>query len=76
MDKSRNPVIPKINSLLGWLAIQLICHSITNSSIDLWRWYINITITILDIIHRPVFYIEHGVQFQKRWVLNKRQDDG
>jgi hypothetical protein len=23
-------------------------------SIGLWRWYINITITILDIIHRPV----------------------
>jgi hypothetical protein len=23
----------------------------------LWRWYINITITILDIIHRPVFYL-------------------
>jgi hypothetical protein len=27
-------------------------------SIGLWRWYINITITILDIIHRPVFYLE------------------
>jgi hypothetical protein len=27
-------------------------------SIDLWRWYINITITILDIIHRPVFYLK------------------
>jgi hypothetical protein len=25
----------------------------------LWRWYINITITILDIIHRPVFYLKH-----------------
>jgi hypothetical protein len=24
----------------------------------LWRWYINITITILDIIHRPVFYLK------------------
>jgi hypothetical protein len=22
------------------------------------RWYINITITILDIIHRPVFYLK------------------
>jgi hypothetical protein len=27
-------------------------------SIDLWRWYINITTTILDIIHRPVFYLK------------------
>jgi hypothetical protein len=30
-------------------------------SIGLWRWYINITITILDIIHRPVFYLKHDV---------------
>jgi hypothetical protein len=27
-------------------------------SIGLWRWYINITITILDIIHRPVPYLK------------------
>jgi hypothetical protein len=27
--------------------------------IGLSRWYINITITILDIIHRPVFYLKH-----------------
>jgi hypothetical protein len=26
-------------------------------STGLWRWYINITITILDIIHHPVFYL-------------------
>jgi hypothetical protein len=26
--------------------------------IGLWRWYINIAITILDIIHRPVFYLK------------------
>jgi hypothetical protein len=27
---------------------------------SMWRWfeYINITITILDIIHRPVFYLK------------------
>jgi hypothetical protein len=31
-------------------------------SIGLWRWYINITITILDIIHRIVFYLKHGVR--------------
>jgi hypothetical protein len=28
--------------------------------IDLWQWYINITITILDIIHCPGFYRERG----------------
>jgi hypothetical protein len=27
-------------------------------SVGLWRWYVNITITILDIIHRPVFYLK------------------
>jgi hypothetical protein len=29
-------------------------------SIGLWRWYeyINITITILDIMHHPVFYLK------------------
>jgi hypothetical protein len=27
----------------------------------LWRWYINITITILDVIHRPVLYFKHDV---------------
>jgi hypothetical protein len=27
-------------------------------SIGLWRWYINITTTIPDIVHRPVFYIK------------------
>jgi hypothetical protein len=27
-------------------------------SIGLWRWYINITITILDNIRRPVFYLK------------------
>jgi hypothetical protein len=30
-------------------------------SIGLWRRYINITITILDIIHRPVFYLKLDV---------------
>jgi hypothetical protein len=30
-------------------------------SIGSWRWYINITITILDIMHRPVFYLKHDV---------------
>jgi hypothetical protein len=27
-------------------------------SIGLWPRYVNITITILDIIHRPVFYLK------------------
>jgi hypothetical protein len=30
-----------------------------NISTGLRRWYINITITILDIIYHPVFYLEH-----------------
>jgi hypothetical protein len=25
----------------------------------LWRWYINITIAILDTVHCPVFYLKH-----------------
>jgi hypothetical protein len=29
-------------------------------SIGLWRWYSNIAITILDIIHRPVLYLKHN----------------
>jgi hypothetical protein len=27
-------------------------------SIGLWWWYINVTITILDVIHRPVSYLK------------------
>jgi hypothetical protein len=30
-------------------------------SIGLWRWYINISVIILGIIHRPVFYLEQDV---------------
>jgi hypothetical protein len=30
-------------------------------STGLWRWYINITITILNIIHRTVFHLTHNV---------------
>jgi hypothetical protein len=26
--------------------------------VGLWQWYINITITILDIIHRPAIYLK------------------
>jgi hypothetical protein len=35
-----------------------VIHSIRNASFLLW--YINITITILDVIHRPVFYLKHS----------------
>jgi hypothetical protein len=38
-------------------------------SIGLWRWYINITIAILDIIHRPVFYLKHDVSESGFWIL-------
>jgi hypothetical protein len=30
-------------------------------SIGMCRWYINITLTILDIVHRPVFYLKQNV---------------
>jgi hypothetical protein len=29
--------------------------------IGLCRWYFNITITVLDIIYRPVFYLKRNV---------------
>jgi hypothetical protein len=29
-------------------------------SMGMYQWYINRTITILDIIHRPVFYLKHN----------------
>jgi hypothetical protein len=29
-------------------------------SISLWRWCINITVTFLDIIHRPAFCLKHN----------------
>jgi hypothetical protein len=34
-------------------------------SIGLWRWYINITITILDTVYRPVSYIKHDVSCRR-----------
>jgi hypothetical protein len=30
-------------------------------SVGLWRWYINITLTILDSFHRPAFYLKQDV---------------
>jgi hypothetical protein len=40
-------------------------------SVGLWLWYINITITILDIIHRPVFFLEHNIL--KTWFCLRLQ---
>jgi hypothetical protein len=36
-------------------------NNLTLRSIGLWRWYVNITITILNIIHRPLFYLKHDI---------------
>jgi hypothetical protein len=30
-------------------------------SVGLWQLYINITVTVLGLIHRPVFYLTHDV---------------
>jgi hypothetical protein len=38
--------------------VKVLSYYLTIRSIGLWRWYINVTITILDIIHRPVFYLK------------------
>jgi hypothetical protein len=44
---------------VNFLSENRIIQSATDvRSIGLWRWYINITITILEIIHRPVFYLK------------------
>jgi hypothetical protein len=40
-------------------------------SIALWWWYINVTITILDNIHHPVFYLKHNVS---AWILSPFSD--
>jgi hypothetical protein len=52
-------------------------------SVGLWRWYINIMITILDVIHCPAFYLKRDIsenkdriQSPKRRVLNKRHNVG
>jgi hypothetical protein len=29
-----------------------------NWFISLWQWHINVTVTVLDIIHRPVYYFK------------------
>jgi hypothetical protein len=45
-------------SFHSWI---LTIQSLSTTSTGLWRWYINITITILDIIHRPVFSLKYNV---------------
>jgi hypothetical protein len=47
-------------------------------SMGLWRWYINITITILNIMHRPVFYLKDeisGTEFCLRLQVESTQLD-
>jgi hypothetical protein len=29
------------------------------TSVGVWRWYIDTTIAVLGIIHRPAFYLKH-----------------
>jgi hypothetical protein len=31
------------------------------SSKGLWRWHSNLDVTVLDIIHRPLFYLKHSI---------------
>jgi hypothetical protein len=39
-----------------------------NAIYRIWLRYINITVTILDIIHRPVFYLKHSVSEIGFWL--------
>jgi hypothetical protein len=38
-------------------------------SIGLCQWYVNVTITILDIIHSPVFYLKDDVSEAGFWIM-------
>jgi hypothetical protein len=42
-------------------------------SIGVSRWHINITNTILDVIHRPVFYFKHSVS-ESRFCLRLQME--
>jgi hypothetical protein len=44
-------------------------------SISLWVWYINITITILHIIHRPVFHLKLNSTQLYRFVRTSQETD-
>jgi hypothetical protein len=37
-------------------------------STGLWRWYINLATTILDIIQRSVLYLKHNVSETGFWL--------
>jgi hypothetical protein len=41
-----------------WNPILLLAISLTRTSIGLSLCYVNITITILNVIHRPMFYLK------------------
>jgi hypothetical protein len=41
--------------------------------IGLWQWYINIAITILDIIYHPVFYLKQDVSTNWFYLLLQMQ---
>jgi hypothetical protein len=69
LDIIQRPVFYlKLNSIklvcpyLAGNALRLLCEpNRLMLSTGLWQWHINITITILNIIHRPVFYLNHKV---------------
>jgi hypothetical protein len=64
-----NPSRSRVKSLCEWiLLIKIIIRSI-----GLWQWYINITITILDIFHCTVVYLKHDVscRYLKQMNVNK-----
>jgi hypothetical protein len=56
---------PCYTALINWdFGIEYTDHCLcfrTTNCVGLWRRYINIALTTLDIIHRPVFYLEHAV---------------
>jgi hypothetical protein len=53
--------VQQVNAIYRFVTIML--------SIGLWRWYINIIIPILDIIHYPVFYTEREGERKLRGVV-------
>jgi hypothetical protein len=42
----------------SWCGTSINNRNVCSSNSGFWRWYINIIITILDIIHRSVFYLK------------------
>jgi hypothetical protein len=65
---------PAISASEKWPGRKLlVCSSFNELNIKHWnQWYINITITILDIIHHPVFYLKlTGNTLRFRYESNK-----